>query len=98
MTETTLVDFINRYALDMASDAAVDVVLRAVPDPWPFPAHLRVVPEIVAAIDLAESIAPALAELGRARLKELGEGSSHPGSAGRNGASRFAHSCPHAHI
>ena len=72
--ETTLVDFIDRYALEMASEQTVDVVLRAVPDPWPFPPHLRVVPEIVAALDLAESLTPALAELGRARLKELGDG------------------------
>jgi hypothetical protein len=33
-----------------------------------------VVPEIVAALDLAESITPALAELDLARLKGLGEG------------------------
>ena len=73
--EAALVDFIEAYSLEMASDQqTVDVVLRAVPDPWPFPPHLRVVPEIVAALDLAESLTPALAELGHARLKELGEG------------------------
>ena len=49
-------------------------MLRAVPDPWPFPPHVRVVPEIVAALDLAESVTPSLAEFGLARLKELGEG------------------------
>jgi segregation and condensation protein B len=47
---------------------------RTVPDPWPFPPHLRVVPEIVAALDLAESVDPALADIGRVRLKELGDG------------------------
>jgi hypothetical protein len=61
-------------ALELASDESVDVVLRAVPDPWPFPAHLRVVPELVAALDLAESVAPALADLGCERLTELGDG------------------------
>jgi hypothetical protein len=45
--ETGLVDFIDMYALEMASDQAGDIVLRAVPDPWPFPPHLRVVPETV---------------------------------------------------
>jgi hypothetical protein len=74
MPEASLVDMIEGYALEMASDQTVDVVLRAVPDPWPFPAHLRVVPEIVAALDLAESVTSSLAELGLARLKELGDG------------------------
>jgi hypothetical protein len=40
----------------------------------PFLPHQRVTPEIVAAHDLAESINPDLAELGRGRLKELGDG------------------------
>jgi hypothetical protein len=34
---------------------------------------MRVVPEIVAALDLAESLTPALAELGHMRLKEFGD-------------------------
>jgi hypothetical protein len=34
--------------------ASGDLVLRNVPEPWPFPPHLRVVPELVAAVDLAE--------------------------------------------
>jgi segregation and condensation protein B len=72
--ELALVDLIDTYALELAGTETVDVVLRAVPDPWPFPPHLRVVPELVAALDLSESVAPALAELGRERLKELGEG------------------------
>jgi hypothetical protein len=72
--ETTLVDFIDRYTLEMAGEQTVDVILRAEPAPWPFPPHLRVVPEIVAALDLTESLTPALVELGRARLKELGDG------------------------
>jgi segregation and condensation protein B len=72
--EAALVDVIERYSLEMAGEQTVDVVLRAVPDPWPFPAHLRVAPEIVSALDLAESHTPSLAELGLARLKELAEG------------------------
>jgi hypothetical protein len=72
--EAALVDTIERYSLEVAGEQTADVVLRAVPDPWPFPAHLRVAPENVAALDLAESLTPSLAELGLARLKELGEG------------------------
>jgi segregation and condensation protein B len=72
--EAALVDVIEAYALELASEDAVDVVLRAVPDPWAFPPHLRVVPEIVAALDLAESVTPALAELGHMHLKEVGDG------------------------
>jgi len=56
-------------------------VLKAMPDPWPFPPHLRVVPEIVAALDLAEAMAPSLAELGRVRLRTSLPGSSRPGNA-----------------
>jgi len=72
--EAALVDFIEGYALELAGEQTVDVVLRAVPDAWPFSPHLRVVPETVAALDLTESVTPSLAELGRARLKQLGEG------------------------
>jgi hypothetical protein len=72
--EAALVDVIEAHALELASEEAVDVVVRAVPDPWPFPRHLRVVPEIVAALDLAESVTPALADLGRVRLRELADG------------------------
>jgi hypothetical protein len=72
--EVALVDVIDAYALELASAEDVDIVLRAVPDPWVFPPHVRVVPELVAALDLAESVAPVLADLGRVRLKELGDG------------------------
>jgi segregation and condensation protein B len=72
--ETALVDLIETYALEMATEHGVDVVLRAVQDPWPFPPHQRVVPEIVAALDLAESVTPCLGELGRGRVKEIGDG------------------------
>jgi hypothetical protein len=68
--ETALVDVTDEYALELATDVA----LRAVPDPWPFQPHMRVVPELVAVLDLAEAVAPALTEVGRVRLKELGDG------------------------
>jgi len=71
--ESELVEIVGAHGLDRVSDEPADVVLRAVPDAWPFPPHLRVAPEIVAALDLAESVEPSLAELGRARLDELAE-------------------------
>src|SRR5206468_1090976 len=76
VSEAAMVDVIEEFALKMASMASeepVDVVLRSVPYPWAFPPHFRVVPEVVAALDLAESAAPAIADLGRVRLKELGD-------------------------
>ena len=63
--EPALVDVVERYALE--PDPAGDLVLRSVPEPWPFPAQLRVVPELVAAVDLADGPALDLVELGRAR-------------------------------
>jgi hypothetical protein len=48
------------------------VVLRSVPEPRPFPPHLRVVLELAAAVDVADGPAVELSELGRARLLELG--------------------------
>ena len=45
--EPSLVDVVERYALE--PDPAGDLVLRSVPEPWPFPPQLRVVPELVAA-------------------------------------------------
>src|SRR5439155_23235552 len=55
-------------------DGPADLVLRAVPDAWPFPPHLRVTPELVAALDLTEAVEPFLAELGRRRLAGLIDG------------------------
>ena len=69
VAEPTLVDVVERYALE--PDPAGDLLLRSVPEPWPFPPPLRVVPELVAAVDLADGPALELVELGRARLVEL---------------------------
>src|SRR5205807_8126454 len=69
--ESDLVEIVGAHGLDPVIDAPADIVLRAVPDAWPFPPHLRVVPEIVAALDLAEAVERSLAEFGRQRLEEL---------------------------
>jgi segregation and condensation protein B len=69
VSEVVLVDLVEQYQLD--PDASGDLVLRSVPQPWPFPPHLRVVPELVAAVDLADGLAVELAEFGRARLLEV---------------------------
>jgi segregation and condensation protein B len=67
--EPALVDVVDRYELD--PDPSGDLVLRSVPEPWPFPAQMRVVPELVAAVDLADGPVLDLVELGRAHLIEL---------------------------
>jgi segregation and condensation protein B len=69
--ESALVDIVDRYELD--PDPSGDLVLHSVPEPWPFPAQLRAVPELVAAVDLAEGPVD-LVELGRERLIELSAG------------------------
>ena len=74
MPEACLVEIVEVYTLELTTDQVADAVLRAVPDSWPFPPQLRVVSEVVAALDLAESVIPSLAELGRMRLRELGDG------------------------
>jgi len=72
--ESDLVEIVGAHGLELVLGEPPDVVLRAVPDAWPFPPHLRVAPELVAALDLAEAAESSLAELGRARLAELVEG------------------------
>ena len=74
MPESDLIEILEAHRLEPATELPADIVLHAMPDPWPFPPHLRVVPEIVAALDLAEAMAPSLAELGRARLADLADG------------------------
>jgi hypothetical protein len=70
--EPALVEIIESYELE--PDPAGDLLLRSVPGPWPFPAQMRVVPELVAAVDVADGPAMDLLELGRARLVELTDG------------------------
>src|SRR5207302_1873713 len=72
--DASLVDMIEAHALEPATDRVAEIVLRAVPDAWTFPPHQRVVPEVIAALDLAESVSPSVAKLGRTRLIELGDG------------------------
>ncbi len=72
--EGNLVKIVEEHVLEFVSERPADVVLRAVPDAWPFPPHLRVVPDVVAALDLAESLDPSLAELVRTHLGELARG------------------------
>jgi excisionase family DNA binding protein len=68
-----LVEVVERYELD--PDPGGEVWLRSVPEPWPFPANLRVAPALVTAIDLVDGgVSRELMELGRARLRELVDG------------------------
>jgi segregation and condensation protein B len=70
--ESALVDVVESYELE--PDAAGDLLLRSVPEPWPFPAQMRVVPELVAAIDLADGLSLDMIDVGRARVVELTDG------------------------
>ncbi len=74
IAETDLVELMETQALELADDGQGDLVLRAVPEPWPFPPHMRVVPDVVAALDLVEVVPADLAALGRAQLEELAPG------------------------
>jgi hypothetical protein len=69
--EPDLVELVETHDLELAEDGQCDLVLRAVPEPWPFPPHLCMVPDVVAALDLAEAVLAELAALGRAWLDEL---------------------------
>src|SRR5207253_9390874 len=70
VVEGQLAALVDEYALER-DEHTPDVVLRAVQEPWPFPSQARVVPTVVAAIDLAEATDGRLAELGRAQLDHL---------------------------
>jgi len=74
IAEADLVQLVDTYVLELTEEGPGDLVLRAVPEPWPFPPHLRVVPDVVAALDLAEAVPADLAALGRAQLAELAPG------------------------
>jgi segregation and condensation protein B len=69
VAEGQLAAVFEEYQLER--DDSGDILLRSVPEPWPFPPHARVVPPLVAALDLTESIYAPLAELGAGRLTEL---------------------------
>jgi segregation and condensation protein B len=71
ISELRLAEVVERYELEL--DDAGTIVLRAVREPWPFPAQLHLAPKVVVALDLAESSMPPLAEVGRARLADLAE-------------------------
>jgi segregation and condensation protein B len=73
--EPALVEVVERYELE--PDPAGDLVLRSVPEPWPFPPQMRVVPELIAAVDLADGPLLDLLELGQTRLADLSAG-LHP--------------------
>ena len=71
IAEADLVELVGTHELELTDEGPGDLVLRAVPEPWPFPPHMRVVPDVVAAVDLAEAVPTALAARGRAQLEEL---------------------------
>jgi len=68
------VELVDTHALELTNESPGDLVLRAVPEPWPFPPHMRVGPDVVAALDLADAVPAELAALGRAQLQELAPG------------------------
>src|SRR5439155_1623943 len=70
VAETHLVVLMEQYGLER-DDRSADRVLRSVPEPWPFPPQVRVVPAVVAALDLAEAGDVRLVGLGNRRLVEL---------------------------
>lgn len=67
VAESALVAVLRAYDLTPAADGAV--VLRAVPEPWPFLPHTRVAPQLAVALDLLDSGAASLAAAGRAYLE-----------------------------
>jgi excisionase family DNA binding protein len=71
--ERDLVEVVEHYALN--PEPGGEVWLRSVPEPWPFPANLRVAPALVTAVDIVDGgLAHELMELGCARLREPVDG------------------------
>jgi segregation and condensation protein B len=68
--EHRLADVVEHYGLER-DEQSPDLLLRSAVEPWAFPPHARLVPALVAALDLAESTHLELAAIGRARLEEL---------------------------
>jgi hypothetical protein len=69
VSESRLVAVVEHHQLER--DEGGDLLLRSVPEPWPFPPHARVVAPLVAELDLAESTDVELSELGAKHLAEL---------------------------
>jgi hypothetical protein len=70
LAERQLAEVVEDYALDR-DDQRPDLLLRAVPEPWPFASQGRVAPALIAALDLSESAHSELAMIGQASLAEL---------------------------
>jgi hypothetical protein len=66
------VPIIEHYQLER--DDGGDLLLRSVPEPWPFPPDARVVSPLVAALALTESPSSLLCELGSNLLNDLASG------------------------
>lgn len=67
--ERQLAELVEHYALER-EEQHPDLLLRSTPEPWPFPPHARLVPALVAALDLSESAHAEVAAVGRTRLEE----------------------------
>jgi len=74
-------------------EQAPDVLLRSVAEPWPFPAHARVVPELVAALDLSESTQERCANSARQNSTCWRNASCPSGGRSRRGRARLARWC-----
>jgi segregation and condensation protein B len=72
VSERQLAEVVDHYGLER-DDRESDLLLRSTPDPWPFPPHARLVPALVAALDLAESAHPELQSIGTTKLAELAQ-------------------------
>jgi len=72
VAQTHLALLVDQYALER-DDQAPDLLLRTVPEPWPFPPHARVVPAVVAALDLTEAADARLAAFGIHQIGELSQ-------------------------
>jgi len=72
VAETDLDPLVDQYALER-DDQAPDLLLRTVAEPWPFPPHARVVPAVVAALDLTEAADARLAAFGIDRIRQLSQ-------------------------
>jgi segregation and condensation protein B len=70
LPERQLADVVEHYALER-DEQRPGLLLRSTPEPWPFAPHARVVPALIAALDLTESVHAELAAIAIARLGQL---------------------------